>query len=123
MKTKILLLTTSLLLLSSFSACGEKEQKESSKKIDATTQSTPVIEVTHNENAREIKVSQKSADVNQSKSYYLGYNIKSAYDENSRPANSDASVRVKPRTSVDANMHIRSPYEKVQTSMLVRKNG
>ena len=123
MKTKILLLTTSLLLLSSFSACGEKEQKESSKKIDATTQSTPVIEVTHNENAREIKVSQKSADVNQSKSYYLGYNIKSAYDENSRPANSDASVRVKPRTSVDANMHIRSPYEKVQTSMLVRKMG
>ena len=121
MKTKILLLASSLLILSSFSGCGEKQEKKSSQKTDTSTQSTPVIEVTHNENARGIKVSQKSADANQSKSYYLGYNIKSSYDENSRPANVDAAVRVKPRTSVDANMHVRSPYEKVQTSLLVRK--
>ena len=121
MKTKILLLASSLLILSSFSGCGEKQEKESAQKTDASAQSAPVIEVTHNENAREIKVSQKSADANQSKSYYLGYNIKSAYDENSQPANKDAAVRVKPRTSVDANLHVRSPYEKVQVSMLVRK--
>ncbi len=121
MKTKILLFASSLLILSSFSGCGEKQEKESSQKTDISAQSAPVIEVTHNENAREIKVSEKSADANQSKSYYLDYNIKSAYDENSQPANKDASVRVKPRTSVDANLHVRSPYEKVQVSMLVRK--
>jgi len=121
MKTKIILLASGLLLLSSFSGCGDKQEQDSSAEAQSTTQSTPVIEVTHNEHAKEIKVSEKSADANQSKSYYLGYNIKSAYDENSQPANKDAAVRVKPRTSVDANMHVRSPYEKVQTSMLVRK--
>jgi len=121
MKTKILLLVSGLLLLLSFTGCEEKQKKESSEKLQSVTQNTPVIEITHNDNAKEIKVSEKSADANQSKSYYLGYNIKSAYDENSQPANKDAAVRVKPRTSIDANMHIRSPYEKVQTSMLVRK--
>ena len=123
MKTKILLLASGLLLLSSFSGCGDKKEKESSQKVQSSTQNTPVIEVTHNENAREIKVAQKIADANQSKSYYLNYDIKSSYDENAQPANEDASVRVKPRTSIDANIHIRSPYEEIQTSMLVRKMG
>ena len=121
MKTKILLLASSVLLLTSFSGCGEKQDKESTQKVQNTPQSAPVIEVTHNENAKEIKVAQKTADANQSKSYYLGYNINSEYDENAQPANKDAAVRVKPRTSVDANMHVRSPYEKIQVSLLVRK--
>jgi len=121
MKTKIILLASSLLLLTSFSGCGEKQDKESTQEVQTTTQSAPLIEVTHNDNAKEIKVAQKTADANQSKSYYLGYNVNSEYDENSQPANSDASVRVKPRTSVDANMHVRSPYEKIQVSLLVRK--
>ena len=121
MKTKILLLASGLLLLTSFSGCGEKQDKESTQKVQSSSPNTPHIEVTQNKNAQEIKVKERSADANQSKSYYLGYNIKSAYDENAQPANADASVRVKPRTSIDANMHVRSPYEKIQTSMLVRK--
>jgi len=47
--------------------------------------------------------------------------VESSYDENSRPANKDASVRVKPRTVLDANMHIRSPYERVQISLIVKQ--
>ena len=43
------------------------------------------------------------------------------FDENSRPANEDAAVRTKPRTKIDANMNVRSPYEEVQVSMLARK--
>ena len=121
MKTKIILLASSLLLLTSFSGCGDKQDKESTQKVQNTTQGAPIIEVTHNNNAKEIKVAQKAADANQSKSYYLGYNVNSEYDENSQPANADAAVRVKPRTSVDANMHVRSPYEKIQVSLLVRK--
>jgi len=121
MKIKILLLASSVLLLTSFSGCGEKQDKESAQNIKTASQNAPLIEVTHNDNAKEIKVAQKTADANQSKSYYLGYNINSEYDENAQPANKDAAVRVKPRTSVDANMHVRSPYEKIQVSLLVRK--
>lgn len=64
---------------------------------------------------------EKSAPASQNKAYYLNYNVKSAYDENSMPANKDASVRVKPRTTVDANLHVRSPYEKVKVSLMVKK--
>ena len=92
-------------------------KKESSTKAAEASK----IEVVQNKDAHAIKVEAKTTDKSQSKSYYYDYNIKSAYDENSRPANEDASVRVKPRTNIEANMNIRSPYEKVQVSMLVRK--
>ena len=45
--------------------------------------------------------------------------FKHGYDPKSQPANKDASVRVKPRTAVDANMNVRSPYEEVQIGLLV----
>ena len=118
---KNLLLASSFLLITSFTACSENNEKTTDTKVPSAQNSAPVIEVSHNDNAREIKVQEKKSDANQSKSYYLDYNIKSAYDENSQPANNDASVRVKPRTPIDANMHVRSPYEKVQVSLLVRK--
>lgn len=114
-----LLLALSFLLISSFSGCtNQSEEKESDVNVSVTTLQ---IEIVKNENAHEIKVQAKVNDVNQSKSYYYDYNIKSEYDPNSEPANKDASIRVKPRSAIDANMHIRSPYEKVQVSLLVRK--
>ena len=100
--------------------CGEEKKKETSPSKSEAAQASQ-IEVVANENAEEIKVKTKDIDKNQSKSYYYDYNIKSEYDPNAKPANEDASVRVKPRTVVDANIHIRSPYEKVQISMLVGK--
>jgi len=100
--------------------CGEKTKEEVSKvKVDSAQASA--IEVTTNENAKEIKVAEKKVDKSQSKSYYYDYNIKSEYDQNAQPANKDAAVRVKPRTSVDANIQVRSPYEHVQVSLLVKK--
>ncbi|SFV61357.1 FIG01282305: hypothetical protein [hydrothermal vent metagenome] len=96
--------------------CNDTKQDDTPKE-KAT--STPQIEIVSNSNANEIKVKEKKSDKNQSKSYYYDYNnVKSEYDQNSRPANQDASVRVKPRTKVDANMNIRSPYERVQISLL-----
>lgn len=118
---KNLVIASSFLLVTSFTACSDNKEKTDDIKGANAQNSTPVIEVSHNDNAREIKVEEKGSDANQSKSYYLDYNVKSAYDQNSQPANSDASVRVKPRTTIDANMHVRSPYEKVQVSLLVRK--
>ncbi len=130
-KTSILsTLVSSIVLVSLLTACGEdkhKEQvvnKEQSTVTVAKTASIdtiPKIEVVANKNVKEIKVKEKTTDKAQSKSYYYDYNIKSEYDEHARPANVDAAVRAKPRTAIDANMNIRSPYEEIQISLLVRK--
>ena len=117
---KSLLLASTIFVLVSLSGCSENKE-ESKPQAQTNVESVSVIKVTKNENAREIKVAQKTADKDQSKSYYLDYNIKSEYDQYSQPANKDAAVRVKPRTAIDANMHVRSPYEKIKVSLLVRK--
>ncbi len=103
--------------------CGDKSQEENSKKV-VTSTDAPKIEVVQNTDARAIKVEEKKKtklNVKDGKAYYYDYNVKSAYDENAQPANKDASVRVKPRTVLDANMHIRSPYERVQVSLIVKQ--
>jgi len=117
---KFQVLTTGAALFVLMTGCGEEKKKETSK-VESEAVQASKIEVVTNENAQEIKVKTKSEDKKQSKSYYYDYNIKSEYDPNARPANKDASVRTKPRTTVDANIHVRSPYEKVQISMLVQK--
>jgi len=111
---------SSLALVVLLTGCGEEKQKEKPKAEIEKVQAS-AIEITTNDNAKEIKVAEKKVDKSQSKSYYYDYNIKSEYDQNAMPANKDAAVRTKPRTSVDANVQIRSPYEKVQVSLLVKK--
>ncbi len=123
MKNINLLTLSTLLSLALFNGCsdGDKQEgKETSNKAQEVT-SAQKIEVVKNENAGEIKVALKEGDDNQSKSYYYDYNVKSAYDPNMQPANSDASVREKARTTIDANLHVRSPYENVEISMLVKR--
>jgi len=111
-----------LALLVFLTGCGEKKKQEEQTQSSAVKiEQAANIEISVNENAQEIKVKEKKIDKTQSKSYYYDYNIKSEYDPNARPANEDASVRVKPRTTVDANIHVRSPYDKVEVAMLVSK--
>ncbi|OHE11848.1 MAG: hypothetical protein A2525_07610 [Sulfurimonas sp. RIFOXYD12_FULL_36_11] len=113
------------ILLAILTGCSDSnknnEKSKESASLPSKADTTQKIEVVKNENALEIKVAQKESDNNQSKSYYLNYNVNSNYDLNSMPANSDASVKDKPRTAVDANIHVRSPYEKVQVSMMVKQ--
>jgi len=121
---KISILTSSILLLAVFTGCSNNTEEESTKNDSTVATATPTIEVVVNENAQEVKVKEKektSIQRKNGKAYYYDYNIKSEYDENAQPANKDASVRVKPRTTTDAIMNVRSPYEKVQVSMLARK--
>ncbi|MDD2652145.1 MAG: hypothetical protein PHX44_03755 [Sulfurimonas sp.] len=115
----LLCIVTSLGLLSGCSDSSKQEGKE--KKAASEVTSAQKIEVVKNENAQEIKVALKEGDENQSKSYYYDYNVKSAYNPNMQPANDDASVREKARSAIDANLHVRSPYENVEISMLVKK--
>jgi cytochrome c553 len=119
---KSLYLVSSLALVVGFSACSDNADKQSQQeKSVKTATTTPKIEIVQNSNAHAIKVEQKSGGKTDGNSYYYDYGQKSEYDENAQPANKDASVRVRPRTKIDANMNVRSPYEQVQVSMLVRK--
>ncbi len=122
MKYKIF--ASSLLVLSVFAGCSDSSEDKVAKDASITSDSSPKIEVVKSDNAREIKVEEKAKKGDrghQGNAYYYDYNVKSEYDPNSQPANQDASVRIKPRSNIDANMHVRSPYEEIQVSLMVRK--
>jgi len=100
------------------------ETEQTVKEDSSKSAATPKIEIVQSSDAKAIKVKEKekvSSKNGQKDKYYYDYNIKSEYDPDSKPANEDAGVRTKPRTAIEANMNVRSPYEKVQISMLVKK--
>lgn len=98
---------------------GCSDDATESKDVHNAAPTAGKIEIISNENAHEVKVKEKVRQKSSNDSYYYDYNIKSEYEQNAQPANSDASVRIKPRTAVEANMNVRSPYEHVQVSLLV----
>ena len=115
-----------LITLFVFSGCNDKQENKTKNHVKTNVEESnaPIIEVVANENSKEIKVKQKDKtkiQVKDGKAYYYDYNINSEYDQNAQPANKDASVRIKPRTVLDANMHIRSPYERVRISLIVQQ--
>jgi len=111
--TKLLVVSSVLMVM----GCDD-ESKENKALIQETP--SPTIEIVANENAKEIKVVEHKKHIkDQNDTYYYDYNVKSAYDQNAQPANKDASVRVKPRTAIEANMNIRSPYEDIQIGLMV----
>jgi cytochrome c553 len=120
-----LVVTSAFLLAVGFSACGDKKESDA-KTTTQTNKSTPKIEVVQNKDTYALKVGSDKKEMQQGKSanqnsFYYDYGEKSEYDQNAQPANEDASVRVRPRTMLDAQMHIRSPYERVQVSLLSRQ--
>jgi cytochrome c553 len=100
-----------------FIGCGDSDKKSDTDSLETVA---PTIEIVANEHVKEIKVAQKEKN-NSSDTFYKGMTneFKHGYDPKSQPANKDASVRVKPRSIVDANIHVRSPYEEVQIGLLV----
>jgi len=103
---KSLILIPSLIVVGSFTACSDskKEQKSQQVQSSAVETTAPKIEIVQNEDAHAIKVAAKEKEKTGGSSYYYDYGEKSEYDQNAQPANRDASVRVRPRTEVDANM-------------------
>lgn len=114
-------MSTALIVL--INGCGDNKKTEEKKEnVKVENIQTPLkIEVEENKNANEIKVTPKIKDGTKNESYYYDYNVKSEYDPNAKPANEDASTVLKPRTNIEANMNIRSPYEKIKVSMLVKQ--
>jgi len=109
----------SLTLFVLLTGCGQEKSQEKEKTI--STDTTPKIEIIENKNAHEIKVASKQSDKNQSKSYYYDYGVKSNFDLKSQPANPNAEVKIRPRTVVEAFVHIRTPYEHVEAELLVKR--
>lgn len=118
-KRSSMVFLTSVLII--FSGCSSDDAKSAQDEKKSKVATSEWIEIVENTNANAVKVEEKDTDTSTDKSYYFDYGVKSAYDQNTQPANKDASVRVKPRTNIDANLHIRSPYEKVQISMMVKR--
>jgi hypothetical protein len=118
--TRHLALVASLASALLLGGCGDKAQEPVKTQTTAPT-TTPKIEVVANKDAKEIKVAVKIKTGDKNSSYYYDYNIKSEYDLKSQPANKDAAVKVRPRTKIDANLHIRSPYEHVEIELLVKR--
>ncbi len=120
-KHQSLLYVAGLLLFTFLTGCNDKHKEQNEKNESSAvtkTTVTPKIEVVINDNAHETKVQEKETDANQSKSYYYDYNTKSASNENLEPQNKETSTIQ--RTALDANLHVRSPYEEVQISMIVK---
>ncbi|MEA3434659.1 MAG: hypothetical protein U9R13_08750 [Campylobacterota bacterium] len=103
---------------------AKSKTEQTVKEASPESSKAPKIEIVQSSDAKAIKVEEKekvSTENGQKDKYYYDYNIKSEYDPNAKPANVDAAVRTKPRTAIEANMNVRSPYEKIQISMLVKK--
>ncbi|WP_457750149.1 c-type cytochrome [Sulfurimonas sp.] len=125
---KYILLASIFFIMINFTACGDKKDSEQKNEVQANTVSTgsPKIEVVANKNEYAVKVKSSEEEIEKGKSgnknsFYYDYGEKSEYDQNAQPANKDASVRVRPRTVLDAQMHIRSPYERVQISLIAKQ--
>jgi len=88
-----------------FSACSQNSEKKESLKSNKIMTTNDIV-ITDNEKAYESKV--QSAGNITDKSYYYSYNQK-VIDKDSK------------RSTVDANMNIRSAYENVKISHIVKK--
>ncbi len=90
--------------------CGEKKEEEKQAQAPAVAATASGIEVSKNVDAYQQKVQEKAIDKNQSKSYYYDYNVEEK-----------KIAEEKPRTTLDANLLVRSPYEHVEIELLVSK--
>jgi len=104
--TKNILLagTLSLLLL----GCSDKKEEE--KEIKVQSSNVGKIEVSQSSETYAKKVEEK--DKTKDKSYYYSYSEKDKDNSFTKEA--------KTYTSIDANMRVRTPYEKVRISLLVK---
>ena len=101
MKLAALGLSAFLLL----TGCSDKKEEEQTKAGSVATASG--IEVSKNVDAYKQKVKAQEVDKTKEKSFYYDYQT------------GEKAKETKSRTSLDANMRVRSPYESVEIGLLV----
>jgi len=120
---KVISVTKNVLLAASLSlvllGCSEKKDEENVKdieiksensvKIKSENKSAGTIEVTQSKDTYAVKIEEKEKI--KDKSYYYSYSDKNKENSFTKEAKS--------YTKIDANMRVRTPYEKVRISMLV----
>ncbi len=102
--------TTTLLaglLAASISGCGKKEEKSSVP--TAPPQAIPRIKVT--EGAVKIEKEKKKSEANSGQFYY-------SYNKEKKEA---PVAEQKHRTTLDAYLHIHSPYERIRIELMIKK--
>ena len=109
--SKYLSITKNILLAGSLSllllGCSDKEEEKVTQSKSATSDK---IEVTQSKDTYAKKVEEK--DKSKDKTYYYSYSEKDKDNSFTKEAKS--------YTEIDANMRVRTPYEKVRISLLVK---
>jgi cytochrome c553 len=109
-KTTTTLLVVSLLAV--LGGCGKKEEKQASS-AQATPNSPPKIKVVEGAVKKEAKT--EPSKENSGQFYY-------SYNKEKKGENGDYnSEETKVRTTLDAYLNIRSPYERVQVELMLNK--
>jgi hypothetical protein len=90
------------------SGCGDKKEETKSEKSSA---SPTEIKVTANAVKEDIKEEKSKANSGQ---FYYSYNK----EKNTSNYNSEEN---KPRTTIDAYLNIKSPYERVRITMMIKR--
>jgi cytochrome c553 len=101
-----------LIIVALFSGCDKKEQKEEQKVA------TPAkIKVTKDVVKEEAKQEIEKANNGQ---FYYSYN-KEGESKESKDISKYNAESTKVKTTLDAYLHIKSPYERVQITMMIQK--
>ncbi len=111
-KFKWMALSLSVIVV--FSGCGDKKKEESK----ANEVAKPgVIKVTQNAVKKEAK---KETSKQNSGQFYYSYNEKDKSKEAKAIDKYEEDTK-KQRTTIDAYLHVRSPYERIKISLMVNK--
>ncbi len=102
-------LIRSIIIASVLFSLGCGGSSESKKEQTSSQSSTPAIKIT--ENAVDTKVAPKKSKANSGQFYY-SYN---------KENNTSTDESTKQRTTIDAYLHIRSPYEKVRITLMIKR--
>ncbi len=97
------------------SGCGDKKKEES--KSDTTPAKAATIKVTKNVVKKDIK---KEASKENGGQFYYSYN-KEGDSKESKAINKYNSETSKTRTTIDAYLNIKSPYERVRITMMIKQ--
>ncbi len=104
-------IATTLLLAIALSGCGGSSKKSDQEPQESSAKG--VIKVTKNA----VKIEEKnSTSKENSGEFYYSYNKKN--DKETKKYNSETS---KVRTTIDAYLNIKSPYEKVRITLMVKR--